>query len=267
MSNGDVAAAPLRRSIARVLHRIGRRGASLAFAGLLCLAIAASLAFTPAGQRATPAYAMLASIAPLTVWALAWCTIGALCLVQMFLRSDRIAFAAATALLLTYGLMHLVSTFTGDDPRGWVGGAVWLALGGWIALIATWPEAVTVDRLPGDGTEDGAPVVIVADDAGIIQSWNPQASSLFGWTTDEAVGRPLTILMPPRFREQHTTGLARVRSSGRSDLAGRIFPLVGLRRDGSEFAIALTVNAWHSDDGITYTGVIRAVGGRGVRAD
>lgn len=251
-------------AVARVMRRIGRRGASLAFVGLLSLAIAASLAFAPADQRAAPGYAMLASFAPLTVWAAAWCVIGALCLVQTFMRSDRVAFAAATALLVLYGLVYLVSTFTGDNPRGWVGGAVWLAFGGWIALIATWPEAVSVDRLPGTGST----AVVVADASGIILSWNPQAAALFGWSTDEAVGRPLTVLMPSRFRDQHAAGLARVRASGESELDGRIIPLVGLRRDGSEFPIALTVNAWHSDDGITYTGVIRPVGGgRDARAD
>ncbi|UBU13637.1 PAS domain S-box protein [Nonomuraea gerenzanensis] len=246
MSNGN---------LARVLHRIGRRGASLAFVGLLCLAIAASLAFPPAEQRAAPNYVALAAVAPLHLWALAWCGTGLLCLVQMFLRSDRIAFAVATALLLLYGLVYLISTFTGDNPRGWVGAAVWLAFGGWIALIATWPEAATADRVTGGAA------VIVADANGLIQSWNPQAAKLFGWSIDEAVGRPLTILMPPRLRDQHTEGLAKVRATGVSALAGRIIPLVGLRRDGSEFPIALTVNAWHSDDGIAYTGVIRPMRG------
>jgi PAS domain S-box-containing protein len=180
------------------------------------------------------------------------------------MRSDRIAFAAATALLVLYGLVHLISTFSGDNPRGWVGGAVWLAFGGWIALIATWPEAVSVDRLPGTGST----AIVVADASGVILSWNPQAAALFGWRTDEAVGRPLTALMPARFRDQHTAGLARVHATGQSELAGRIIPLVGLRRDGSEFPIALTVNAWHSEDGITYTGVIRPVGRRrDVRAE
>ncbi|NUT44815.1 MAG: PAS domain S-box protein [Thermoactinospora sp.] len=238
----------------------------MTFVGLLSLAIAASLAFVPGDQRATPGYAALAAVVPLQAWAVAWGIIGGLCLTQAFMRSDRIAFAAATALLLTYGLVYLISTFTGANPRGWVGGAVWLAFGGWIALIATWPEAVAVDRLPGGATAASA-AVVVADASGTIQSWNPQAEALFGWDTDEAVGSSLTMLMPPRFHDLHAAGLARVLTSGRSELAGRIIQLVGLHRDGSEFAIALTVNAWHSDDGVTYTGVIRPVGGRHVRSE
>ncbi|MEV5888261.1 PAS domain S-box protein [Nonomuraea fuscirosea] len=259
MSNGYAARTALFR---RALHRIGRRGASLAFVGLLGEVIAASLVFAPPAQRATSGYAALASVLPLNVWALAWFLVGTLCLVQMFMRSDRMAFAAATALLLLYGLVHMVSTVTGANHRGWVAGAVWLAFGSWIALIATWPEAPRLPaRLPG--TLPPAAAVVVADSAGIIQSWNLQAADLFGWSTEEAVGRPLTMLMPHRLREQHSAGLVRVSSSGRSELAGRIIPLVGLRRDGTEFPIALTVNAWHHEDGIAYTGVIRPVGGGG----
>jgi PAS domain S-box-containing protein len=263
--SNSVGAPPFRRTVARLLHRIGRRGASLCFIGLLCLVIAASLGFAPPEQRVTPGYAILAGIVPLAVWAVAWAVTGALCLVQMFMRSDRVAFAAATALLLLYGLVHLISTFTGVNPRGWVAGAVWLAFGGWVALIATWPETIAVDRLPGEPA--GSAVVIVADAGGLIQSWNPEAAILFGWTTDEAVGRPLTMLMPARFRDRHAAGLTRVCTSGHSDLAGRVIPLSGLHRDGTEFPIDLTVNAWHSDDGITYTGVVRPVGGGDVRAE
>ncbi|MEW9555961.1 PAS domain S-box protein [Nonomuraea sp. NPDC050783] len=245
--------------IARLARRIGRRGASLAFVGLLSLVIGASLVIASPEQRATPAFMVLSALVPLAVWAAAWFAVGVLCLVQTFMRSDRVAFAAATALLLLYGLIFLSSTFTGQNPRGWVAGAVWLAFGGWIALIATWPEAVSMTRLPASGTA----AVVVADAAGTILSWNPQAKKLFGWSTDEAVGQPLTVLMPARFRAHHAEGLARVRADGRSDVAGEIIPLVGLRRDGSEFPIALTVNAWHSDDGVTYTGVIRPLGGGG----
>lgn len=254
--NGSVLGAfPLRR----VLRRVGRRGASLGFVGLLCLAVAGSLLFAPPGLAATPAYTVLTVIAPLPVWALAWYATGALCLLQMFARSDRVAFAAATALLLLYGLIHLISTFTGDNPLGWVGGAVWLAFGGWIALIATWPEcAHQPDLLPGAPPLNAA--VVVADAAGVIQSWTPQAAAMFGWSPEEAVGRPLTMLMPPRLRGPHAAALARVRSSGHSELTGRLIPLVAMRRDGSEFPIALTVNAWHGDDGVTYTGVIQPMG-------
>ncbi|QYC37796.1 Sensor protein FixL [Nonomuraea coxensis DSM 45129] len=237
------------------MRRIGRRGASLIFVGLLSLVIGASLVFAGPDARALPAFTILATLVPLPAWAAVWFAVGVLCLVQACMRSDRVAFAAATALLLMYGLIFLSSTFTGQNPRGWVTGAVWLAFGGWIALIATWPEAASLARMP---VSDGA-AVVVADASGTILSWNPQAKRMFGWSTDEAVGRPLSVLIPDRYRFQHDEGLARIRATGRSDLSGEVIPLMGLRRDGTEFPIALTVNAWHTDDGITYTGVIRAL--------
>jgi hypothetical protein len=51
---------------------------------------------------------------------------------------DRIAFALTTAMWWLYGLAHITGVFTGINPRGWVGGLLWIAFGGWVNLIATW---------------------------------------------------------------------------------------------------------------------------------
>lgn len=129
-----------------VVRRVGRRGASLLFVGMLAFVLAASLVWLSSAQAAsTPAYLVLSEFAPLRVWAAAWAVSGALCWVQAFMRSDRLAFAVATAMWWTFGLAYLVGVVTGVNPRGWVGGGIWLAFGGWLNLIATWPEAARPD--------------------------------------------------------------------------------------------------------------------------
>ena len=45
--------------------------------------------------------------------------------------------------------------------------------------------------------------VIYADREGIIREWNPAAVAMFGFTSEEAVGRSLDIIVPERFREAH----------------------------------------------------------------
>jgi hypothetical protein len=125
----------------RLAIRIGRRGASLLFVGLVALVLGLSIAAPPEEVRDSPGYMMLASVLPLGVWAAAWGVTGVTCLFQAFMRSDRVAFALATALMTAWGIVYGVGAVIGTVPRGWVAAAVWLGFGGWLTLISTWPEA------------------------------------------------------------------------------------------------------------------------------
>ena len=53
------------------------------------------------------------------------------------------------------------------------------------------------------------------------------------------------MIIPERFRALHSDGIARVRRTGSSKLAGKVVELAGLRRDGSEFPIELSVGTWN----------------------
>ncbi len=121
------------------------------FVGLLSLVLATSLATIGPQQIASPGYVMLTSLAPLQVWAVTWAISAIVCWIQAFMRQDRVAFALATAMWWFYGLAYLIGTFSGVNPRGWVLGGVWIAFGGWINLIATWPEASPTPKPPEVG--------------------------------------------------------------------------------------------------------------------
>jgi PAS domain S-box-containing protein len=113
------------------------------------------------------------------------------------------------------------------------------------------------------GVTDAATDAIVSADAdGVLRSWNHGAEQMFGWRAEEVVGQPLTALMPPRFRALHERGLARVRRTGHSQLAGGVVELVALRRDGSEFPIELSIGTWQSGEGMQFSGVVRDVTSR-----
>jgi PAS domain S-box-containing protein len=85
---------------------------------------------------------------------------------------------------------------------------------------------------------------------------------MFGWTAAEMVGRPLTVIIPERFRALHTDGIARVRRTGKSKVAGKVVELSGLRRDGSELPIELSVGTWNGPEGMAFSGVLRDITGR-----
>ncbi|MEK6743462.1 MAG: PAS domain S-box protein [Nitrospirota bacterium] len=99
--------------------------------------------------------------------------------------------------------------------------------------------------------------VIMSDAAGAIMTWNIGAEIIFGYTNKEALGKPLTMLMPERYRKEHLKGLERVSTSGTSQYLGRIMDFHGLRKDGSEFPLELSVTSWVTQKQVLFLGIIR----------
>jgi PAS domain S-box-containing protein len=104
--------------------------------------------------------------------------------------------------------------------------------------------------------------IVSADQTGCIVFWNQAAEAMFGYTAQEACGRPLTILMPERFRHAHEAGLHRYVATGESRVIGKTLELVGQRRDGTEFPLELSLAMWTQGTGTHFTAIIRDVTGR-----
>lgn len=101
--------------------------------------------------------------------------------------------------------------------------------------------------------------IITADDAGNIVSWNPAATGIFGYDESETVGRQLTLIIPERFHEQHLAGHARVVETGETRIIGQTVEITGLRKDGSEVPIELSLATWLADDRRFFSAIIRDV--------
>jgi PAS domain S-box-containing protein len=110
--------------------------------------------------------------------------------------------------------------------------------------------------------ESATDAIIVANGRGVIISWNRSASVLFEYSNEEAIGQPLTILMPQRYREAHERGLARMASTGKGRVMGSVVELHGLKKDGTEFPIELSLATWRNTDNTYYSGIIRDISER-----
>jgi two-component system, LuxR family, sensor kinase FixL len=108
-------------------------------------------------------------------------------------------------------------------------------------------------------TEAAVDAIVSTDSSGRLLTWNGGAERLFGWAAGEIVGRPLTVIIPERFRQLHAEGMARVRRTGVSKLAGQVVELAGLRRDGSEVPIELSIGSWNGPEGLAFSGVLRDI--------
>ncbi|MBI4420109.1 MAG: PAS domain S-box protein [Gemmatimonadetes bacterium] len=104
--------------------------------------------------------------------------------------------------------------------------------------------------------------IITINDHGFIESLNPAAERIFGHNARAVVGQPVTCLMPLRYRDAHRMALLRARATGEVRLTGRRHELFGLRHDGSEFPLELSLACWKIAEGTFFTGIVRDLTGR-----
>jgi len=107
--------------------------------------------------------------------------------------------------------------------------------------------------------ESAADAIVLADQQGRIISWNRAARQLFGYSASEIEGKSLTLLMPARYRAAHQQGMERLQTTGESRVIGKTVELHGLRKDGSEFPLELSLGTWRTKAGIFYSGIIRDI--------
>lgn len=98
--------------------------------------------------------------------------------------------------------------------------------------------------------------IVLADNTEEILLWNKGAEKMFGYREEEALGRPLTLLMPERYRTAHLAGVARLLSTGQSKIIGQTVELNGLRKDGREFPVELSLASWTADKRIFFSAII-----------
>jgi hypothetical protein len=119
---------------ARLRERIGRRGAALLFFALLDFVYATALLTAP--RPLTAFYAWMDEIMPLPAWAACWAAVGLICAVYAFAIRDTVAFMAAVAIKVGWGLPALFGWIHGSVPLGYLSAAIWLAFAAFVYLIA-----------------------------------------------------------------------------------------------------------------------------------
>jgi PAS domain S-box-containing protein/putative nucleotidyltransferase with HDIG domain len=96
-------------------------------------------------------------------------------------------------------------------------------------------------------------IVETSDDAiigktleGSITSWNPGAQRLYGYSAEEVIGKPISMLIPPDHRDELPEILTRLMDGERVEH----FETVRLRKDGARVAVSITVSPIKDDSGL-----------------
>jgi PAS domain S-box-containing protein len=106
--------------------------------------------------------------------------------------------------------------------------------------------------------ETALDAVIVMSADGAVLDWNGHAEEVFGWSREEALGRPLAgLIIPESCRAAHWAGLKRLVETGEARLLDRRVELSGLTRDGQEIPVELAISKWEDKSGIVFVGFLR----------
>ncbi len=102
--------------------------------------------------------------------------------------------------------------------------------------------------------------IIVMDADGMVLEFNPAAERTFGFERSLVVGREMaSFIIPERFRDAHRNALARVVQTGVGRILGQRLELTGLRADGSEFPVELTIARTAGHGAPLFTGYLRDI--------
>jgi len=106
-------------------------------------------------------------------------------------------------------------------------------------------ERAAAARLLASIVESSHDAIVSKSLDGIIQTWNSAAEQLFGYTAEQAVGRPITLIIPPERADEEDQIIARIRAGQRVDH----FDTVRLRSDGQPVHVSLTISPVRDEGG------------------
>ena len=90
--------------------------------------------------------------------------------------------------------------------------------------------------------EQASEAVLFADANEIIKIWNKKAELVFGYTSEEAICRPLAIIIPDRFLSRHQDGYKGVMKTGVTAYDDKVLSVPAKRKDGSTISIEFSVS-------------------------
>jgi PAS domain S-box-containing protein len=106
-----------------------------------------------------------------------------------------------------------------------------------------------MDRLLEQLINEAPDAIILSDREGIICFWNNGAEQMFGYTTAEAVGQSLDLIIPEKLRSRHWDGYGRVMATGETKYRTGLLSSPGVCRDGVQISLEFSMVLLHNSVG------------------
>jgi PAS domain S-box-containing protein len=110
--------------------------------------------------------------------------------------------------------------------------------------------------------EAATDAIITIDSDSTILIVNPATERIFGYSTEEVIGQPLTMLMPEYLRHLHKAGITRYMETGRKHIGWSAAQLPGLHKTGNEIPLEISFAEFTRDGRRFFTGIARDISER-----
>ncbi|HLN98882.1 MAG TPA: PAS domain S-box protein [Pyrinomonadaceae bacterium] len=110
--------------------------------------------------------------------------------------------------------------------------------------------------------EAATDAIITIDSDSTILIVNPATERIFGYSTEEMIGQPLTMLMPEYLRHLHKSGITRYLETGRKHIQWAAVQLPGLHKSGAEIPLEISFAEFTNDGRRFFTGIARDISER-----
>ncbi|TXI82572.1 MULTISPECIES: PAS domain-containing protein [unclassified Cupriavidus] len=100
--------------------------------------------------------------------------------------------------------------------------------------------------------------IIISGADGAITLWNPAAERMFGYTSEEAMGQSLDLIIPERLRARHWEGYDKTMATGQTRYGHDLLKVPAVNKNGDAMSIAFTVALLHGNGG-EITGIVAVI--------
>lgn len=124
--------------------------------------------------------------------------------------------------------------------------------------LAVTSRAVAEEKFRGL-LESAPEAMVIVNQAGRMVLVNAQTEKLFGYSREELLGQPVEMLLPARLRGKHEEDRIRYATAARARPMGRGLELCGLRKDGVEIPVEISLSPMRSEEGVLISSAIRDI--------